>query len=117
MVKQISIMVLLVLAGCARMPMQFPIGLYDVPPQKFREVSEAGFNVVVSEASATALKEAQTYNLKILASTSSVSGSSERERRASLRKSDRHSALWAWYLVDEPDLHLVSPSKVTAENA
>jgi hypothetical protein len=104
--------IFLLLSGCAHIPEQFPIGLYDVPPEDFGEVAGAGFNIVVTSASAKALQEAEMYGLGILASPDSVEGMTEREKAAKRRSLDRNKSLWGWYLVDEPDLHLIAPSKV-----
>jgi hypothetical protein len=105
----------ILLSGCAHIPEQFPIGLYDVPPERFGEVAGAGFNVVVTSASAQALREAQIYGLGILASPDSVEGRTEREKAAARRALDRNKSLWGWYLVDEPDLHLIAPATVTKD--
>ncbi|MCI0538106.1 MAG: hypothetical protein L0Z50_23110 [Verrucomicrobiales bacterium] len=60
------------------------------------------------------LEAAQAHGLKVLARPWTSAGElfdAERARTA-IAAFDRHPALWAWYVVDEPDLHRVAPTAV-----
>ncbi len=96
--------------GCAARPRQFPIGLYDVPPEHFPTIAAVGFDTVVAPASLESLQAAKTHGLNVIASVYA----DDRARIESVRD---HSSLKAWYLFDEPDLNRASPSAVASLNA
>ena len=86
-----------------------PIGIYGVPnTSDLPEIRAAGFNIVVGRADKDYLDAAKAAGLKVLATLPS----SDYLRSQRMKVLDRHRALWAWYLVDEPDLNLVPPADV-----
>jgi hypothetical protein len=100
----------LLLVGCASRSAFFPIGLYDVPAADFPAVAAAGFNTVVGVGTTGELEAAAAHGLKAVASVPATDA-------AKIQAMNGHRALWAWYLYDEPDMHLVSPERVTRLNA
>jgi len=56
--------------------------------------------------------------LKVLASVGSAPGPSfsKKETEKIVHRFDSHPQLWAWYVVDEPDLNEISPSDVKRAN-
>lgn len=111
------VLAFLLSAGCAHRSPEFPVGIYDVPPEHFGKVSSAGFNLVVTAATRESLAAAAETGLRIIAPppASPVSGP-QNEHLPSLSALDKHPALFGWYLFDEPDLHLVSPAEIEARN-
>lgn len=112
--------VIVLATGCStpRAPF-YPIGIYSVSnTNDFRTVSEAGFNLVAGSANAGYLDAARQANLKVLASphTSAGPNFNAAAARRAVSAFDSHPALWAWYLIDEPDLHRVDPRRVTEAN-
>lgn len=97
----------------------YPIGIYtsghtnDLPA-----IKEAGFNIVSGPASKSYLDAAKRFGLKVFASpnTSAGPGFNARAARGAVRAFDRHPALWAWYVIDEPDLNMVAPEDVDRAN-
>lgn len=94
----------------------FPIGIFGVPSTNdFPRLKEAGFNTIVGRADQPYLDAAYAVGLRVLAEPGTQAG--PEFDPAVLAKTagslDRHPALWAWYLCDEPDLNLVSPSEVS----
>jgi len=88
-----------------------PIGIYSVPDTAdFQEIRAAGFNVVAGRAEKNYLDAAQAAGLKVLAAVPSLKSPGP-QRMTVL---DRHRALWAWYLADEPDLNMVPPVDIGA---
>ncbi len=107
---------LLVIAGCQHSSRpQFPIGIYGVNTTNEQAVvRDAGFNLIVGPAQQAYLDSAQRLGLGVLARLGSEAGpgfSAMRARKA-VHRWDNHPALWAWYLVDEPDLNHISPEAV-----
>jgi hypothetical protein len=82
--------------------------------QDLATVREAGFNVVVGPARRAYLDAAQAQGLKVLASPGTSAGPKfdPAVLRKTLRQFDQHPALWAWYLLDEPEVWGVSPDEV-----
>jgi hypothetical protein len=72
-------------------------------------VAEAGFNTVVATVSKENLDAAAISGLKVVAHLPADN--------RTLIELDNHPALWMWYLIDEPDMHLVSPKTVIRKNA
>ncbi|MEK7674959.1 MAG: hypothetical protein AAB676_03875 [Verrucomicrobiota bacterium] len=112
----ISSLLLFSTLGCCDLRNDFyPLGIYSVPTTNdLQIVREAGFNLVTGSANKAYLDAAQALGLKVLASPNTSAGSdfdAEAVRRAVLAF-DPHPALWAWYLVDEPDLHNIPPETV-----
>ncbi len=88
-----------------------PIGIYGVPnTADFQEIRSAGFNVVAGRAEKAYLDAAKAAGLNVLATVPSPQSPGP-QRMTVL---DRHRALWAWYLADEPDLNLVPPGDIRA---
>src|SRR6185436_226797 len=91
-------------------PGLFPIGLYCVDDTNdFPTVRAAGFNVITGPAAREFLDAAQANGLQVLARPDTEAGTkfdAGLARRA-VGNFDMHPALWAWYLVDEPDLNLI----------
>lgn len=93
----------------------YPLGIYSVPTTNdLKTVRRAGFNLVAGPANAEYLNAARTLGLKVLASPQTSAGPdfNASAARHAVRQSDSHPALWAWYLIDEPDLNRVSPEDV-----
>jgi hypothetical protein len=93
----------------------YPIGLYCVnDTNDFAMVRAAGFNVITGPARAGFLDAAQANGLKVLASVDTVPGANFDRVKAgdAVKQFAAHPALWAWYLVDEPDLNRISPDDV-----
>ncbi len=93
----------------------YPIGIYSVPTTNdLTTVRQAGFNLVVGTASPAYLDAARRRGIKVLASPGSSAGPgfSAATVRRTVAEFDSHPALWAWYLIDEPDLNQVSPQDV-----
>lgn len=108
---------LVALAGCAcpSKPAFFPVGLYGVKDTNdFAVVRNAGFNVVTGPANQSFLDAAQAAGLKVLASPGTSAGPKfdAAKARAAVDAFDYHPALWAWYIIDEPDMTGVSPDQV-----
>lgn len=106
-------LVAVALTGCrATKDSFYPIGIYSVPSTNdYREIRQAGFNVIAAGASQATLDAATRNGLRILASPGTSAGpqfDADAARRT-VRAYDNHPALWAWYLVDEPDMHDVPP--------
>lgn len=109
----------LLLTGCANHTLRFyPIGIYGVPTtNELATVRKAGFNVVAGPPQKDYLDAARKLGMKVMASpgTAAGTGFNSAIARSKVSALDSHPALWAWYLVDEPDLHRVDP--VLVENA
>jgi len=113
--------VLTVFTGC-RLPPQkpstsfYPIGIYSVPSTNdFASLNQAGFNLVSGSAEKAYLDAAQAAGLKVLAApgTSAGPGFNPANARHTVKQFDRHPALWAWYIVDEPDMDGIPPAQVS----
>jgi len=103
-------------AGCQAPPAHhYPIGLWgtgrvvDLPA-----VRAAGFNTVSGPADLSYLNAAQALGLKVLASPCvGLPGGTDVQKAAPrASQSDRHPALWSWFITDEPDLWGRSPAEV-----
>ncbi len=93
----------------------YPIGIYSVPSTNdFASLEQAGFNLVVGLAERPRLDAARDARLKVLAApdTSAGPGFDPVKARDAVEQLDRHPALWAWYLSDEPDLNGIPPAQV-----
>lgn len=94
----------------------FPVGIYCVDDTNdFATVKAAGFNLVTCPATRNHLDAAQANGLKVFAQPNTPAGKIFDDVVASkaIAQFDKHPALWAWYLVDEPDLNLISPDAVS----
>jgi len=102
--------VVLLACGCSSpLKRSFPVGIYGVKSTTdFPEIRSSGFDVVVGPADWDYLGSARQASLKVLATLPPA----ERRSADDLRRLDAHPALWAWYLIDEPDLDSVPPSEV-----
>jgi hypothetical protein len=105
-----SLALALLACGCGSpQKRSFPIGIFGVPSTAdFPEIRKAGFDVVVGPSTWEYLGSARQTGLKVLASPPSKG----RPSSVSIRTLDAHPALWAWYLIDEPDLNNVPPPEV-----
>jgi hypothetical protein len=106
--------------GCAHSSHHpYALGIYGVPCSALATVAEAGFHIAAGPADANFLGLAQNVGLKVLASPGTVAGPSFSPARArqAVRSFDQHPAVWAWYLVDEPDLNGISPKDVRRAQA
>lgn len=103
-------------AGCRHIePTHYPIGLYGVrSTNDFRELRAIGFNTIQGNAAKDYLDAARVAGLKVLAAPRTSAGANfdPVAARNAVSAFDRHPALWAWYLVDEPDLNHVRPEQV-----
>ena len=108
-----------VMEGLGGVLSEYPIGIYtagntnDLPA-----IKAAGFNLVTGPASKNYLDAAKQLGLRVFASphTSAGSGFNSTAARAAIRGFDGHPALWAWYVIDEPDLNMVPPEQVERAN-
>ena len=104
------------LTGCQHHSQRFyPLGIYSVnSTNDFPIVRDAGFNLITSAADPTRLDAARAHGLRILASPGTFAGKDFKASmaRQTVLKYDSHPALWAWYLIDEPDMHGVSPRQI-----
>ena len=94
---------------------EFPIGIYTTGRiEDLPTLHEAGFNIVTGPASKAYLDAAQQAGLKVFASPRTSAGPrfNPSAAKAAISELDSHPALWAWYLIDEPDLNTVPPSQV-----
>ena len=102
--------------GCHVIPKaDYPVGIYSVGSEtNLAEIAAAGFNIVTGPAKREFLDAAEVNGIGVLASPGSHAG--ERfdlaKVRSTVARHDRHPALWSWYLIDEPDMHRVSPELV-----
>ena len=105
-----SFALVLLACGCVSTPRRsFPVGIYGVPSSTdFPEIRSSGFDVVVGPAAWDYLGSAGQAGLKVLATLPPP----DRRSAGDLCRLDSHPALWAWYLIDEPDLDSVPPSEV-----
>ena len=105
-------------AGCrVTRPDAYPIGLYSVGSEtNLFEIADAGFSLVVGPARRGFLDAAKANGIGVMASPGSTAGAhfNAAKVRSTVAKLDGHPALWSWYLIDEPDMHSVSPEKVKA---
>jgi hypothetical protein len=93
----------------------YPLGIYAVnSTNDFATVKSAGFNLIVDHANQIRLDAAQAAGLRVLATPNTQAGPKFNPNavRQAVKAWDRHPALWAWYLVDEPDLNQISPGQV-----
>lgn len=93
----------------------YPIGIYSVPStNEYPMLRAAGFNLITGSANAATLDAARASGLGVLATPGTQAGKKMDASKAWQVVSgfDRHPALWAWYLMDEPDLHGVRPGEV-----
>ena len=105
-------------AGCrVARPAAYPIGLYTVGSvTNLAEIADAGFSLVAGPARRGFLDAAKANGIGVIASPGSSAGEhfNAAKVRSTVAKLDGHPALWSWYLIDEPDMHSVSPEKVKA---
>ena len=104
--------------GCrVTRPDAYPIGLYSVGSvTNLAEIADAGFSLVAGPARRGFLDAAKANGIGVIASPGSSAGEhfNVAKVRSTVTKLDGHPALWSWYLIDEPDMHSVSPEKVKA---
>ena len=106
--------------GCRTKPFaSYPIGIYGVASTNdLAAVREAGFNLVAGPADKNYLDAAHRLGLGVMASPGTSAGKSfdASIARSVVTQFDSHPALWAWYLIDEPDLNRVAPTDVRNAN-
>ncbi|HIG28414.1 MAG TPA: hypothetical protein EYQ50_11690 [Verrucomicrobiales bacterium] len=94
----------------------FPIGIYGVgrDAAALPLLKEAGFNTVFGNADTLFLDRASELGLQVLSypGTSIGSNFDKAIARKTILKYDAHPALFAWYLIDEPDMLLIAPNEV-----
>jgi hypothetical protein len=95
--------------GCAHQKAPFMLGVYSVSKNQLSTVAAEGFDLVASPANREYLREANQYGVKVLAPSGAMKPISA-QSRGKIITMDREPALWAWYLVDEPDLHRIPPA-------
>ncbi|MBM3878974.1 MAG: hypothetical protein FJ387_04545 [Verrucomicrobia bacterium] len=107
---------LALVAGCRHPGAGFyPVGVYGVrDTNQLPVLRAAGFNLVQGPATTPFLDAARAAGLRVLASPGTSAGP---HFRAAVSRYDGHPALWAWYVVDEPDLNQVPPGQVQAAHA
>jgi len=108
------------LTGCrSPAPGFFPLGIYAPgSTNNLQEIHSAGFNLVTGPADQAFLQAAGLHQLRVLASIPSIPGRSfsEAQVKSTVRRQDSNPNLWAWYVVDEPDLNGISPAAVEQAN-
>lgn len=95
----------------------YPLGIYGVSSTNdFAAVKAAGFDLITGPADRAFLDAARAHGLKVLASPNTSAGPDFDPTRArqAIRQFDAHPAVWAWYLVDEPDFNRIPPGQVKA---
>jgi hypothetical protein len=107
---------LLAITGCQHgRPHFYPLGIYGVPSTNDLAVlRETGFNLVSGPAEKSFLDAAQANGMKVLAAPHTSAGPqfSTPAAREAVKQFDGHPALWAWSLIDEPDLNRIPPEDV-----
>ena len=118
----------------------FPLGIYAPgSTNNFQEIRSAGFNLVTGPADDLFLQAAGSHQLQVLASIPKDYGplpivpSNHRmmgpqttdhgpakygstEPPSTIGLQDSNPNLWAWFVVDEPDLNRISPAAVAEAN-
>jgi hypothetical protein len=117
----ICLTAVLLLAGCAATSPNgfYPMGMFGVAStNELPQLREVGFTLVNGSADRTFLRAANQAGLKVLATLGTEAGPAFNETvaRRTVRSFDRHPALWAWFLVDEPDLHQIAPGDIDRAN-
>lgn len=101
-------------AGCGRRPPGaitadfYPVGIcaaYEAT--NLPAVREAGFNLVLGTGQREYLDAARSNHLAVLLGVP--------RKGEGLARLDRHPAVWAWLLADEPEMKGVAPEQVEAE--
>lgn len=108
-------LVLILITGCKNTGQFYPVGIYGAhDTNAFHAVRNAGFNTVISTATPQKLDQAESLGLKLLSPIGSdISKDLNIPKiRQLIQSSDSHPALLGYYLVDEPDLHRISPERV-----
>lgn len=93
------------------------IGIYGPGPvSNFPVIAAAGFNTIVAAADSEVLDAAAAAGLRVIAQPGTHAGEAFSATRAAgkVRDFDKHPALMAWYIVDEPAFNRISPDHVTA---
>ena len=108
------------LTGCrSPAPGFFPLGIYAPgSTNNLGAIRAAGFNVVTGPADHEFLQAAGRHQLHVLAAIPSTPGRSFASSpvESTVRRQDANPNLWAWYVVDEPDLNGISPAAVVQAN-
>src|ERR1017187_2365373 len=108
------------LTGCrSPAPGFFPLGIYAAgSTNSLQEIRSAGFNLVTGPADHEFLQAAGLHQLHVLASIPAIPGRSfsSSQIKSTVRRQDSNPNLWAWYVVDEPDLNGISPTAVARAN-
>lgn len=113
-----SVLVILLGTGCVHRPPSqtrpFRLGLYGIHTNQMALVREVGFDLVRGPAERGFLDAAQSHGLGVLAEPGDSAGPKLRPEvvRSTVRRFDRHPALWSWYLSDEPDLNGIPVEEV-----
>lgn len=110
-----AVFLALILSGCVRHRATLPIGIFDPPVSALPELAGAGFNLVVAPGSKSILDAAHESNIAVLM-TGGGGLAAKPDTQSRLRALDRHPAAWGWYLLDEPDLHQISPRRIRSQN-
>ena len=115
----LSLLLLLLNTGCTITPHTTPfvIGLYGVDDTNtFREIRNLGVDIITGSSEVRFLDAAHRHGLRVFASLGTTAGLDfdPVQARRSILHADRHPALWAWYLIDEPDLNEIHPGLVEA---
>jgi len=87
----------------------FPLGLYDVPESALHQVAAAGFNLVVNaDTEPEYLTRAESAGLRLIPYIRL------QRMEEDVRLAGPARPIFAWYLVDEPDLNGVPPGEYRA---
>ena len=101
--------------GCSTASSRFFVGIYGGgATTNLPVLRAAGIDLVTGPATKEYLDAAQQAGLRVLASPGMQAGPDFSPKRAQkvVAEWDRHPALWAWYLSDEPDLNQISARQV-----
>lgn len=92
----------------------YPIGICGASnTNAFPALQAAGFNLVLGSSSKSYLNAADKHGLKVWAGVGLTSSNvNYAKTRDIISKSDRHPALWSWFLADEPEMNGISPERV-----
>ncbi|MDI9401316.1 MAG: hypothetical protein ACOX2U_07510 [Limisphaerales bacterium] len=94
---------------------EYPIGIYAPGPStNYSKLRDVGFTHVVSSANLPNLDAAHSAGLQVIASPG-LQAKAELDYKKiwnTVKKADKHPALYAWYLIDEPDMSKTSPRHV-----
>lgn len=91
------------------------VGIYAPGnPTNYAMLRDVGFSHIVSSANLANLDAAHSAGLQVIAPPGLQAQQNFDTKRVwrTVRKADKHPALYAWYLIDEPDMSKTDPADV-----